>query len=50
MKGKKHKLGHTNFIGSPEALKHAAHEKLETYKHELSEHKKKAKHNRVKFI
>ena len=50
MKTKITKLGHTNFLGSPEAFKHAAHEKLESYKHELAEHKNKRKHEKAETM
>jgi len=50
MKAKAKKLGHTNFIGSPEALKHKAHEKMESYKQELAEHKKKRKHEKAETM
>ena len=41
------KLGHTNFLGSPKALKEKTHEKILSYKKGMAKIKKMRKHERT---
>lgn len=50
MKTKLKKLGQTNFIGSPEALKVNAKKKVKAYKKELANFKAKKKAVKLNYL